>query len=71
MMNWDEIKRTIFAVDMCYNLRDLPLEFWRIRKCRRRDLNEDNISNPLRVVLKELLEGSELSEGKVISGDGS
>lgn len=71
MMNWNEIKRTIFAVDMGYDLGDLPLEFWRIRKCRRRDLNENNISNPLRVVLKELLEGSELSEGKVISSDGS
>lgn len=60
MVYRDEVKRTVLSVDVRDELRDLALEFGRIRERRRRDLDEHDIPDPLRVILQQLLEGTEL-----------
>ena len=57
-----KVQGAVLAVDMCDELRDLSLELGGIRKRRRRDLDEDHISLPLRIILQQFLERTELSE---------
>ena len=59
-MHRDEVERTILAVDMRNELRYLPLELRRVRQRGRRDLDENDIPDPLRVILQELLERAQL-----------
>lgn len=56
----DEIKRTILAVDVRDELRHLPLELRGVGQRGRRHLDENDISDPLRVLLQELLERAQL-----------
>ena len=47
----DEIQAAILAIDAAHELADLSFEFLRIRKSRRCNLNKDDPTYPLRVVL--------------------
>ena len=60
VMHRDEVERTILAVDMRDELRHLPLELRRVGQCGRRHLDEDDVPDPLRIVLQELLECAQL-----------
>ena len=51
MMDGNEIERTVLSVDVSDEFGHLMLQFWRICQGGRGDLNEDDLSNPLRVVL--------------------
>lgn len=65
VMHGDEVQRAIFAVDVGDELRNLPFELGRVRQGRGRDLDEDDVANPLGVVLEQLLEGAKLEGSHV------
>ena len=60
MMNRDEVQRSVLAVDVRDELRHLALKLRRVRERGRRDLDEDDVADPLRVVLEQLLERAQL-----------
>ena len=59
-MNGNEVQRTVLAVDVRDELRDLALKLWRVRERGRGDLDEDHVADPLRVVLEQLLKHAQL-----------
>lgn len=60
MVDGNEVQRTILSVDVSNELRYLMLQFWRVCQGRRGNLNENDLSDPLRVVLQQFFEGSQL-----------
>lgn len=58
----NEVKAAILAVDTCNSLRDLPLELGRVRRHRSRasHLDEHNVPDPLWVVVQQLLKRAKL-----------
>jgi hypothetical protein len=60
MMDRNKVEGSIFAIDMRDKLGNLSLEFRRVRQGRRRHLDHDNVTDPLRVIAKELFESMEL-----------
>ena len=60
MMHRDEVQRSVLAVDVRDELRHLALELRRVRERGRRDLDEDDVADPLRVVLQQFLECAQL-----------
>lgn len=55
-----ELERTILAVDLINQLRDLRPKLGGISRTRRGDLNKDNLLSPLRIIPQEALKGTEL-----------
>ena len=51
VMDGNEVQRAILSVNVSNDLRHLALQFWRIRQGGRGDLNENDLSYPLWVVL--------------------
>ena len=60
MMHGDEVQRTVLPVDMGDELGYLTFELRRVCQRGRRDLNKDDIADPLRVVLEQLFERAQL-----------
>ena len=60
VMHRDEVQRTVLAVDVRNEFRNLTLELGRVCQRGRSDLDKDNVPNPLWVIVEELLEGTEL-----------
>ena len=60
MVHRDEVERAVLAVDVRDELGHLALELRRVRHGARRDLDEDDVPDPLRVVLQQLLERAQL-----------
>lgn len=60
MVHWDEVQRTVLSVDVRNQLGHLSFELGRVRQSGRGNLDEHNVTLPLRVFLKELLECSQL-----------
>src|SRR6267142_1488219 len=47
----NEIQATILAIDTAHELANLSFEFERVGKCRRSNLNKDDSTYPLKVVV--------------------
>ena len=60
VMYGDKVQRTILSIDVGNEFADHTLKFGRIGQGRACDLNHDDVAHPLRVVLQELLECTEL-----------
>jgi hypothetical protein len=56
----DEVQTTIFAIDAAHKLADLSFEFWRVGKCRGCNLDKDDPTYPLRVIVQQLRERAQL-----------
>ena len=61
VMHRDEVQRAILAIDVCNELGDLALEPGRVGQRGRCDLDQDDIPNPLRIIMQQLLERTELN----------
>lgn len=59
-MDRDEVQTSIFTIDVRNEFADLPLKLGRVRQGGRGDLDHDNIANPLREILEELLKRAKL-----------
>ena len=53
MVHRDEIQATILAIDAAHELADLSFEFGRVGKSRRGNLNKDDSTYPLGVVMQQ------------------
>lgn len=62
MMDGNKVQTSILAVDMGYELVDLPLELRGISQRRGCHLDHDHIPDPLWVVLQEFLKRTELCD---------
>jgi hypothetical protein len=60
MVHRNEIQATILAIDVAYELADLSFEFGRVGKRRRSNLNKDDSTYPLGVVVKQFGERAQL-----------
>ena len=60
MMNGYEVQTSVFSIDMCDQLRYLTFQFGGIRECRRRHLDQYDLTLPFRVIMQEFLERTEL-----------
>ena len=69
MVDGNKVQRTILSVDVSNELGNLTLQFWRIRQGGRGNLDENDLSNPLRVVLQQFFEGSQLRAEGVSKSD--
>ena len=67
MMNGDEIQRAVLSVNVRDELRNLTLQLGRVGKSRGCDLDEDNMADPLGIILQKLLERTELASEQLIS----
>lgn len=56
----DEVQATIFAIDAAHKLADLSFEFWRVGKSRGSNLNKDDPTYPLGVIVQQLRECAQL-----------
>jgi hypothetical protein len=56
----DKIQATILAIDAAHELADLSLEFWRVGKSRGCNLNKDDPTYPLGVIVQQLRECAQL-----------
>lgn len=61
MVDGDKVQRTVLSVDVSDELGNLTLQLRRICQGGRGDLNENDFSDPLRVLLQQFFEGSQLS----------
>ena len=63
-MHGNEIERTVLSIDVGHKFGDLTLELGRVGQGGGRHLDQDNVANPLRVVLQQLLKlGRQLKLG--------
>ena len=62
MVDRNEIKTAIFAIDVGNELAHKTFEFGRISQGGARHLNHYDVANPFRVVLQQLFEGTKLNE---------
>jgi hypothetical protein len=60
VMHRDEVQATILAIDTAHKLADLSFEFWRVGKSRGCDLNKDDPTYPLGVIVQQLRERAQL-----------
>ena len=60
MVDGNEVKRAVLSVDVRNELGHLTLKLGRVGQSGRRDLDEDDVADPLRVVLEQLLERAQL-----------
>ena len=60
MVHGDGVERAALAIDVRDELGHLALELRRVRQRGGRDLNEDDVADPLRVVLEQLLKHAQL-----------
>jgi hypothetical protein len=60
VMHRDEVQATILAVDTAHKFADLSFEFWRVGKSRGCNLNKDDPTYPLRVIVQQLRERAQL-----------
>lgn len=60
MMNRDKVEGAVFSINMRNELRNLLFEFRGVVQSGRRDLDEDDVADPLRIKLQELLKRPEL-----------
>jgi hypothetical protein len=56
----DEVQATILAIDAAHKLADLSFEFWRVGKSRGCNLNKDDPTYPLRIIVQQLRERAQL-----------
>ena len=56
MVHRNKVQATILAIDAAHKLADLAFEFWRVGKSGGCNLNEDDSTYPLRVVVQQLRE---------------
>jgi hypothetical protein len=56
----DEVQATILAIDTAHKLADLSFEFWRIGKSRGSNLDKDDPTYPLGVIVQQLRERAQL-----------
>lgn len=48
----DEVQATILAIDATHKFADLSFEFWRVGKSRRCNLDKDDPTYPLGVIVQ-------------------
>ena len=60
VVNRNKVQRAILAIDVRNKLAHLAFELRRVRQRGGRDLNEDDVADPLRVVLEQLLKHAQL-----------
>jgi hypothetical protein len=60
MVHRNEIQATILAIDAAHELADLSFEFGSVGKCRRSNLNKDDSTYPLGVVVQQFGERAQL-----------
>jgi hypothetical protein len=58
MVDGNEVQRTILSVDVSDEFGHLTLQFWRICQGGRGNLDKDDLSDPLWVILQQFFEGS-------------
>ena len=56
----DEVQATILTIDAAHKLADLSFEFWRVGKSRGCNLNKDDPTYPLGVIVQQLRERAQL-----------
>jgi hypothetical protein len=56
----DEVQATILTIDAAHKLADLSFEFWRVGKSRRCNLDKDDPTYPLGVIMQQLGERAQL-----------
>ena len=62
-MDGNEVQRAVLSIDVSDEFGDLTLQFRRICQGGRGDLDKDDLSNPLRVVLQQFFKGTQLRVG--------
>lgn len=62
MVHRDEIKASVFSINVRNKFADHAFKLGRVSQCRARHLNHDNVSDPFRVILQELLKRAQLDE---------
>jgi hypothetical protein len=60
MVHRDKIQATILAIDGAHEFADLSFEFWRVGKSRGCNLNKDDPTYPLWVIVQQLRERAQL-----------
>jgi hypothetical protein len=60
VVNRNKVQATVLAVDAAHELADLSFEFRRVGKSRGSNLNEDDPTYPLGVIVQQLREGAQL-----------
>ena len=60
VMHRDEVQATILAIDAAHKLADLSFEFWRVGKSRGCDLDKNDPTYPLGVIVQQLRERAQL-----------
>jgi hypothetical protein len=56
----DKVQATILAIDAAHKLADLSFEFWRVGKSRGSNLDKDDPTYPLGVIVQQLRERAQL-----------
>jgi hypothetical protein len=56
----DEVQATVLAINAAHKLADLSFEFWRVGKSRGCDLDKDDPTYPLGVIVQQLRERAQL-----------
>ena len=60
MMHRNEIQTPILSINMRNKLTNLALQLRAVSQSRRCHLDQNNIPDPFRIILEQLLEGTEL-----------
>src|SRR6267154_432098 len=60
VVHWNEVQATILAIDAAHKLADLSFEFWRVGKGRGCNLDKDDPTYPLGVIVQQLRERAQL-----------
>lgn len=56
----DKVQATILAIDAAHKLADLSFEFWRVGKSRGSNLDKNDPTYPLGVIVQQLRERAQL-----------
>ena len=60
VVHGDEVQTTILAIDAAHKLTNLSFQFWRVGKSRGCNLNKDDPTYPLGVIVQQLRECAQL-----------
>ena len=60
VMHRNEVQATILAIDAAHKLADLSFEFWRVGKSRGCNLDKDDPTYPLGVIMQQLRKRAQL-----------
>lgn len=60
VMHRNKVQATILAVDAAHKFADLSFEFWRVGKSRGSNLDKDDPTYPLGVIVQQLRERAQL-----------